>query len=180
MKIIYQKYKDFDKSCIKEIDDICFGDVPKEDVIYDFIDNPIGMFLLLNNGKIIGRVGIHKRVAFYNNQEYVLCGLGGLAVLPEYRNKGYGSKLIRCAINKMLELKCDVACMCVDRSKKAYKLYEKFGYVFLNRDAYYIDALERKKRDDSVMILGICNKDLADYILNSNFEFNYGTDKGYW
>ncbi|MCB2322319.1 hypothetical protein LGL55_15990 [Clostridium tagluense] len=45
---------------------------------------------------------------------------------------------------------------------------------------YFIDALGKGKTNDSVMILGIKNKELTDKILNTNYKLHYGKDKGYW
>ncbi len=183
MKIVYKSTNELtsdDKKAIDIINKECFANVPNEDVLYDFVDEPVGYFFLSVEDKIIGKVGIHKQNSKYNEQSYIIGGFGGLAILPESRNNGYGSKLIEAALEKIHELNCDIACMCVDRNHDAYKLYLKYGFKFLGRDAYFIDALNRKKTDDSVMILGVHNSELANYILNSNYEFNYGSEKGYW
>lgn len=44
----------------------------------------------------------------------------------------------------------------------------------------FVDALGKEKTNDSVMILGMDNKELADKILDTNYKFHYGRDSGYW
>lgn len=103
-----------------------------------------------------------------------------MAILPQYRGNGYGKVLTEKAIKKLYEINCDVACLCVDRKHNAYKLYQLFGYTFLQREAYFIDALGKEKTNDSVMIMGIKNKELADKISNTDYKFHYSKVKGYW
>ncbi|WLC63642.1 GNAT family N-acetyltransferase [Clostridium tagluense] len=167
---------------LTEINNICFADVPDEDCELDFVDVSLGKFLMYHNDKAIGSVGIHKRKAEYDREEYILGGFGALAILPQYRGNGYGKVLAEKAIEKLYEINCDVACLCVDRKHNAYKLYQVLGYTFLQRDAYFIDALGKEKTNDSVMILEIKNNELADKILYTNYKFHYGKGKGkgYW
>ena len=165
---------------VKEINNICFEDVPDEDCKLDFVDVSLGKFLMYDNDKAIGSCGIHKRKSEYDGEEYILGGFGELAILPQHRGNGYGKVLTEKAIKKLYEINCDVACLCVDRKHNAYKLYQVLGYTFLQRDAYFINAIGKEKINEAVMILGIENKELADKILNTNYKFHYGKDKGYW
>ncbi len=165
---------------IEAIDRACFADVPEEDILNDFIDVPVGHFFVYDRSQMIGRVELHKRAAKYDGRSYRLGGFCGLAVLPGYRNHGYGSRLIALAVEKLKEFDCALACLCVDRTQDAYKLYLKYGFLFLDRAAHFIDKENREKTDDSVMLLGICDKKLADYILHTDFVFHYGDEKGYW
>lgn len=165
---------------IDEIYNICFADDPVEDCELDFVDVSLGKFLMLDNDKVVGCVSIHKRESEYDGEVYILVGLGELAILPKYRGNGYGKVLSEKAIEKLYEISCDVACLCVNRKHNAYKLYQLLGYTFLQKDAYFIDALGKKKTNDSVMIKRIKNQQLAEKILNTNYKFHYGKDKGYW
>ncbi|MBL4937768.1 GNAT family N-acetyltransferase [Clostridium sp. YIM B02515] len=165
---------------ITEINNICFADIPDEECELDFVDVSFGKFIMYDNNKAIGSCGIHKRKCEYVGEEYILGGFGELAILPQYRGNGYGKVLAEKAIEKLYEISCDIASLCVDRKHNAYKLYQLLGYIFLQRDAYFIDALGKEKTNDSVMIIGIKNKELPDKILNTNYKFHYGKDKGYW
>ncbi len=78
------------------------------------------------------------------------------------------------------EIGVDVACLFIDEGETIYQLYEKLGYVFLKRDAYYIDSLEEERTRDGVMILGLRKKELAEKILSTNDKFHYGNDEGCW
>ena len=50
-------------------------------------------------------------------------------------------------LQKSYEIGVDVACLFTERTETVHKLYEKFGYAYLNRDVYYIDSLGRKERE---------------------------------
>ena len=65
-------------------------------------------------------------------------------------------------------------------TETVHKLYEKFGYAYLNRDVYYIDSLGKERTRDDVMILGLRNKRLAEKILSTNGKFHYGKEEGCW
>ena len=106
--------------------------------------------------------------------------IGGLAIAPEYRGKGYARKLVEVGLQKSYEIGVDVACLFTERTETVHKLYEKFGYAYLNRDVYYIDSLGKERTRDDVMILGLRNKRLAEKILSTNGKFHYGKEEGCW
>lgn len=163
------------------VNSICFQDAPDEACMLNYVADSLGKFLLYNDdGKIVGRNGIHIRKSEYDGEIYTLGGFGGLGVLPEYRGHGYATILTKMAIDKLYEIKADIAVMCVDRNKTVYEFYEKYGFCFLDRNAYFINALGEERFDDSVMIRGICNKNLAEKILTTEYKFHYGDDYGYW
>ena len=139
-----------------------------------------GMFVLLDEERVIGAVGVHKVLTEYNGQEYYLGGFGGLAVLPEYQGKGYARKLAEAALEKSREIGIDVACMCVDMKSGITDFYQNLGFKFLNRSAYFLNHGNNEVTDDTAMIMGLKNKKLADEILQTNHKFHYGKNKGHW
>lgn len=148
--------------------------------MYDWADPAYGKFLLLDEKNVVGKVSIHKTETEYCGQRFYLGGFGGLVVRSEYRNHGYGRILAEEAIKKLEQIGVDVACMCVDMESGITNFYERLGYRFLNRPAYFISWEEKEKTDNTVMILGICNKALAEKILNTHGKFHYGQDRGHW
>lgn len=139
-----------------------------------------GMFLLFDGERVVGRAAVHKILSEYNGREYYLGGFGGLAILPEYQGKGYGRKLAETALDKAYEIGVDVACMCVNMKSGITDFYQKLGFAFLNRPAYFINHGNNETTDDTVMIMGLNDKLLADKILNTNHKFHYGKCKGHW
>jgi len=165
---------------LKIIFEICFAGASGGDNAYDWGTVETGKFILYDGEKIVGQVDVHKRLTDYEGREFFLGGPGGLAIMPGYRGKGFARALTECAIQKSREIGVDVACLCVNRDDGVHKFYEKLGYVFLNRDAYYINGLGIEKTDDSVMIKGINHTELAEKILKTKYKFHYGKEHGYW
>ncbi|MCL2816273.1 MAG: GNAT family N-acetyltransferase [Oscillospiraceae bacterium] len=165
------------------INGICFtGDPEKEFDIntYEWSAPADGIFLLVDDERVVGQVAVHKTLTEYDGQKYYLGGFGGLAVLPKYRGKGYARKLAEAALEKGYEIGVDVACMCVDMESGITDFYQKLGFKFLNRSAYFINHGNNEVTDDTVMIMGLNNKNLADKILTTNHKFHYGKSKGHW
>ena len=147
---------------------------------YEYSAPENGMFLLFDGERAVGRVAVHKVLTEYNGQEYYLGGLGGLAVLPEYQGGGYGRRLAELALEKAGEIGVDVACMEVDTESGITDFYQKLGFAFLNRSAYFINHGNNEVADDNVMIMGLRNKTLAEEILATNHKFHYGKSLGHW
>jgi len=147
---------------------------------YEYSAPEDGMFLLFDGERAVGRAAVHKMLTEYNGQEYYIGGFGGLAVLPEYQGKGYARKLAEAALEKAYEIGVDVACMEVDTRSGITDFYRKLGFAFLNRPAYFINHGNNEVTDNTVMIMGLHNKNLADKILATNHKFHYGKSKGHW
>ena len=144
---------------------------------YEYSAPKDGMFLLFNGEKVVGRMAVHKTFAEYNGQEYCL---GGLAVLPEYRGKGYARKLAEAALRKAHEIGVDIACVEVNTESGITDFYQKLGFTFLNHPAYFLNHGNHEVTDDNVMIMGLRNKNLADKILATKDKFYYGNSLGHW
>lgn len=160
------------------------GDLNNPEIVernmYDWGAPENGMFLMFEDEKIIGQVTVFKTMTEYDGHEYCLGGFGGLAVLPEYRGRGYGRLLAEAALDKACEIGVDIACMCVNIDSGITDFYEKLGFKFLNRPAYFINWADKEKTDDTVMIMGLNNKELSNKILSTKGKFHYGKSKGHW
>ena len=148
--------------------------------MYDWCAPEDGMFLLFDGETVVGRIAVHKTHTEYNGQDYYLGGFGGLAILPEYQGKGYARQLADAALNRAYEIGVEVACMCVEMESGIVDFYQRLGFKFLNRSAYFVNWIDKEKSDDTVMIMGLNNKNLADEILKTNHKFHYGRNKGHW
>jgi len=177
---------DVQQKMIDVINETCFPESEEENILEEGHPHgavELGKFLLFDGENIVGQVYVHKRLTEYDGQEYYIGGLGGLAVMPEYRGKGYARQLAEAAVKMSQDIGVDVASLYVgneNKEKTAYKLYESLGYVFLNREGYYLTSIGIEKTDNSIMILGLNNKELAEKILATNHKFHYGNQEGYW
>lgn len=188
MKIAYfskNQITDAHKKMLKVIEKTCFGISSAEIIENKEEGHPFGAveqgaYLLFDDERIVGNSFLYKRLTEYNRQDYYIGGFGGLAVMPEYRGKGYARQLAEKALIKSYDIGVDVACLFTSREESIYKFYEKLGYNYLNRDAYYIDSLGNEKVENDVMIMGLNNKVLAKKILTTNHKFHYGKEEGCW
>ena len=68
----------------------------------------------------------------------------------------------------------------VDTDSGITGFYQKLGFAFLNRPAYFINHGNNEVIDNNVMIMGLRNKNLADKIHTTNHKFHYGKSLGHW
>ena len=170
---------------LNEIERICFGFsaitiIENKDIGHLFGADELGVVLLLDGERIVGNAYLYKRISEYNGKEYCLGGPGGLAVLPEYRGKGYARLLMEKTLELAHDVGVDVACLFTEREDTVHKLYEKFGFVYLNRKGYYVDSLQKEAYRDDIMIMGLKDKALARKILSTGHKFHYGKEEGCW
>ena len=170
---------------LKTIEETCF-EISSEEIMkngekgHPFGAIECGVLVLLDGGEIVGNAYVYKRQAEYDGQKYFLGGIGGLAVMPEYRGMGYARQLTAQALNIAAELGVDIACLFMDRDNPLHKFYASLGYKFLDRRCYYIDSLQKEAYFDNVMILGLNDKSLAEKMLSTSYKFHYGEEEGCW
>ncbi len=167
------------------IEKICFGISSAEIIANKEASHPfgaveLGVFLLLDDDKVVGNAFLYKRLSEYDGQNYYIGGLGGLAVMPEYRGKGYARELTEKTLKMSYEIGVDVACLFISREETLYKFYESLGFAFLYREAYYINSLGNEQIENDVMIMGLNDIALAEKILTTNHKFHYGKEEGCW
>lgn len=102
---VQKKIKSLIPSELEEIKSFlitCFDDNP--DFINTAYTNPDldECLLLYSNNKLIGHIGINKRVINYQNKTYILGGIGDVAIDGQYRNQGLGNKLMK-EVNQVLK-----------------------------------------------------------------------------
>lgn len=119
---------------IAALEKVCFTKGWSEKSFYDEMKNSLAYYLVAKvDDKCVGYAG------FWN-----VSGEGGItnvAVLPEYRQKGVGSRLIERLIDLGKELNLDLLTLEVRKSNIiAQHLYKKFGFEVLGeRKRYYSD-----------------------------------------
>lgn len=126
-----------DANEMAELDKRCFAVPWSEKSFLDEAENQLAVYFVARDGKeITGYAG------FWN-----VAGEGGItnvAVLPEFRRKGIGSRLIEAVIKQAVELKLSLLTLEVRRSNiAAQMLYSKYGFeVIGERKRYYSDNRE--------------------------------------
>ncbi len=115
-----------------EIERRCFSEPWSERAIEEALESETAhFFAALCGGKTVGYIG-----AYCAADE---CYVNNLGVLPEYRNRGIGSKLVEQAVKTAKELGMSFISLEVRPSNKsAVGLYEKYGFerVGLRRGFY--------------------------------------------
>jgi len=171
---------------LRAVEEDCFGISPiiiqmeTEEKGHLFGAVELGVLVLLDEGKIVGNAYLYKRLTDYAGQKYYIGGVGGLAVMPGYRGRGYAKQLVEKTLAMAYDIGVDVACLFTEREETVHKLYEKLGFSFLNRRGYYIDSLHKEAFRDDIMIMGLNNKELSEKILTTNHKFHYGEEEGCW
>lgn len=80
----------------------CFDDNPDfPNVVYTTPDLDECLLLYLD-GKLIGHIGINKRIINHKNKTYIVGGIGDVAIDSQYRSQGFGNKLMK-EVNKVLK-----------------------------------------------------------------------------
>ncbi len=165
------------------INDTCLSDdIPEVFDIdtYAYSAPEDGMYLAIEGDRIIGRAAVHKVRATYNGRAYNLGGFGGLAVLPEYQGGGYGRALAEAALAKCREIGVDVVCMEANIRSGIAQFYERLGFRFLGRPAYFINHGMHEVGDPHVMLMGLLDPALGEEILSTEHKFSYGEHLGHW
>ena len=173
---------------LNKIEEICFGfssaalveSMEKNHEGHLFGVAELGVLALFDCKKIVGNAYLYKRKTEYDGQDCTIGGLGGLAILPAYRGQGHGRQLIEKALEMAREIGVDVACLFTERDDTVRKLYEKIGFTYINRRAYYLDSLHNEAFRNDVMIMGLNDKKLAEKILTTDHKFHYGDEEGCW
>jgi ribosomal protein S18 acetylase RimI-like enzyme len=69
-----------------------------------------------------------------------------MSVLPDYRQKGIGTKLLEAMINRLINCDYRQVSLSVDQQNYALRLYQKFGFVILDSDEKSATMTKRLKK----------------------------------
>ena len=137
----------------------------------------IGYVLSLDDSQIIGAVIILKRRIKFNDADLVLGGIGGVSVRQKYRRQGMATVILKTAMKKLKQEKCDVAYLCTDINKLK-NLYAKVGFVPLNRSHTFLGRSGKKYTEHDAMIASVNSIKKFKDVMLGNKSFNIGV--GNW
>jgi len=166
------------KESIKRLQDECFGDVDASSIEEDFIAESFARIFAYSNGTMVGMLRLFKRKVEFAGKNFLLGGLGGVCVAVSMRRMGVASAMVKKGLVQLKKHNCDIACLNVDTEKGIYGVYEKAGFMMMERDISYENSNGEIKLDTGTMFAPICSPDLYEYVMKSRVTFHYG--KGYW
>lgn len=126
-----------DVDAVAELDKKCFEVPWSRQAFQDEIENKIAVYFVAEeNGEVVGYCG-YWQVAGEGD-------ITNIAVLPKYRRKGIGGRLIERLIESACELELGCLTLEVRKSNDAAKnLYKKYGFELIGeRIRYYSDNNE--------------------------------------
>lgn len=150
MNISYNLMTEADVDGVLDITNLCFSTPWSKSSITGELNNPLAKYIIakdLESGLIVGFVGV-----------WIVVGEGditNIAVHPNYRKLGIGSKLLSSLLTLCEDLNCSLINLEVRVSNtSAQNLYKKFFFVETGiRKGYYED-----NKEDAILMTYFYNK----------------------
>lgn len=169
---------DSDRKIIERFNKECFSDVDKQEADENFIAKSFARIFAYDGERVIGTLRIFKRHTDFEGKDINLGGMGGVCVTESERGKGIATKMLQNGLEILKTEGCDIACLNVDLTKTAYKVYEKLGFRMMERQISFENSKGETTYDTGTMFIPINSKDIYNQIMNSQTTFHYGV--GYW
>ena len=155
--IVKKKIKDVSSAELEKIKEFlikCFND--NSDFINVVYTNPYldECLLLYLDNKLIGHIGINKRIINLKNKTYTIGGVGDVAIDREYREKGFGNKLMK-EVSKILK-------------EENYDLGVLFNHPRLDNFYSSCGWIPKEKGKIFAMINGISEDQMRTFLLPIN------------
>ncbi|WP_195262736.1 MULTISPECIES: ribosomal protein S18-alanine N-acetyltransferase [unclassified Clostridium] len=150
MKISYNLMNENDVDGVLDITNLCFSTPWSKSSITGELNNPLAKYIVakdIETNLIVGFVGV-----------WIVVGeadITNIAVHPNYRKLGIGSKLLSCLIDLCEDLNCSLVNLEVRVSNiSAQNLYKKFSFIENGlRKGYYED-----NKEDALLMTYFYNK----------------------
>lgn len=127
-------------------------------------------FVMEKDGKIIGHVMYSKaEIKADDGRKIPIMTFGPISILPEYKRKGYGKKLLDYSMEKAKEMGAGVLCM-----EGNIDFYGKSGFVVASTKGIHYYAEPRENEVPYFLV-----KELEDGFLD-DIEGIYHTPEGYF
>jgi len=163
---------------IEHLGQVCFGHVDKVAINEHFFAKGFAWVLAVHDNKVVGLLELHRRKRVFDKSKFLLGGIGGVCVLPEFRKLGIGRKLMLKGLEVLREAGCDVVCLNVDLEEPMYSFYEKLGFKMMEREITFTDIHGKRIRDEGTMFKPLNSQEIYNHIMKSRKTFHYGN--GYW
>ncbi len=170
---------------MEELSKTCFSwmsdtEENKQDAEDRYVNNEKFLHIIaVENGRVIGKIGLVKRNITHENDSIILGGIGGVCTIPDKRNQGVASTLLKIAIEELTKTGCDIAYLCTDvDDKNATGLYEKVGFRILGKPHTYFGKSGKLYTDHDAMLAPLNSKVLFDKVIHGKEVFHIG--KGNW
>ena len=143
---------------IESLNNLCFGIeeaiLLNQDEGHLFGAVEIGACVAFEEERVVGSAYVYKRLTDYDGEDFYIGGIGGLAIAPEYRGKGYARKLVEVGLQKSYEIGVDVACLFTERTETVHKEVStnnccKFMAIFIVFPGFCLKQLQQLFSDNS-------------------------------
>ncbi len=167
-----------DKQALQEV---CFADVPVEELFETFVAEPIGSVLAWSGEEMAGYVSVFTRSIVFKGQLVRLGGYGGTCTRADLRGQGIGARVCGVAMETLHAEGCEIAMLAVDKDGSTNRFYERQGYRVLGRPFEIVTAKgQRISPDDVAMVAPVTSDDIFRRVLADTRPLFLGPDKGYW
>jgi predicted acetyltransferase len=153
----------------------CFGDDNPEDRKTLYFSPTFKHLLLFENKKLISYLRTVKRKTRFKGKNILIGGIGAVSTLPEYRNKGYATNLLKKAVKILKEEGADMGLLQTN-PRKGVKLYNRAGFILANKSYKFRDVYGKtlKTRAGGVMIAPLKSPYIMNDILASEEILHIG------
>ncbi len=141
------------------------------DVRLDFFAKPDYLAQLFFEDRLVSSLVLFIRQLDFQGKKYTFVGIGGVVTHIDYRHRGFATKLLQKSLAKVSN--CDFALLATDVDKIG-PLYERVGFVALDRPYLFLDKNGLKKPDPGGMIAPLSSPEAVDSILHSPTEIFVG------
>lgn len=138
-----------------------------------YYSRPKAWLLVFEKKQLIGTTALHQRKIQFSNKDMVLGGIGRVCVRKDQRRQGIAAQMLKEAMKALKGWGCDVAYLCAD-VKESGSLYEKVGFVPLNRPYTFHGQSRKLYEDTNGMIAPVNSPSIFEEILHSDEKLHLG------
>ncbi len=142
-------------------------------------DDDIKRWILVFDGEtLIGTTAIYCRVISMNWEPISLGGIGEVRVAADNRREGIATEMIAAAMRELIVLACDMAFLSTDINSFLARLYERYGFVALDKPYSFYDKSGKLHTDTNGMIVPIWSPETFRKVIKDTQALHIGV--GNW
>jgi predicted acetyltransferase len=140
-----------------------------------FFSKPCVRFLAMRKSCVIGEISVFRKTVDYDRERILIGGIGDVGVMKEARRKGVATVLLKRAMQKLKQQKCDVALLCTDVTYPGLvNLYAQVGFVKLVKHYTFLGKSGKRYKDYGGMIASVNSKIKFKHLLKSKKILDMG------